>query len=153
MNIIMYSRASKTTGTAVGFSRGGHSLRPGARRGHWATEVFSFRSRGHYGISRRLVILWRAGLYHSARDYTAVIHCGHGVTRDCKVWSGGHSRISVDINCVPSVSHKYSTYGSDHPSFFHPWLVTLLSISNPVMRCAPKFNVTFDNPLVTQPRL
>ena len=34
----------------------------GTRQGHRPTEVFSFQSRGHYGFSRRLVILWRTGL-------------------------------------------------------------------------------------------
>ena len=61
------------------------------------------------------MILWRAGSSHSARDYTAVIHRGHGVTSDFKVWSWGHSRISVDSNCVPGLSRNYSAYGSDHP--------------------------------------
>ena len=32
-----------------------------------------------------------------------------------KVWSRGHSRISVDTNCVPGLSRKYSAYGSDPP--------------------------------------
>ena len=32
-----------------------------------------------------------------------------------KVWSWGHSRISVDTNCVPGLSRTYSAYGSDHP--------------------------------------
>ena len=76
------------------------------------------RSLGHGGIfvsvtgslhfSRRLVILWRAGLKHSARDYASVMHCGHGVNSDFKVWSQGHSRISVETNCVPGLSCKYS---------------------------------------------
>ena len=33
-------------------------------------------------------------------------------TRQCScnvLWSRGHSRISVDTNCVPSLSRKYST--------------------------------------------
>ena len=43
---------------------------------------------------------------HSTRDYTA----------SCNVLqSRGHSQISVDTNCVPGLSLKYSTYGSDHP--------------------------------------
>ena len=43
------------------------------------------------------------------------MHCGHGVTSDFKVWSRGHSRISVDTNCVSGLSRKYNAYGSDHP--------------------------------------
>ena len=55
-------------------------------------------------------------LQHSARDYTADMQCGHGVTSDFKVCSRGHSRILVDINCVPGLGRKYSAYGSDHCS-------------------------------------
>ena len=42
------------------------------------------------------------------------MYSGHGVTSDFKVWARGHSRISVDTNCVPGLSRKYSTYGGDH---------------------------------------
>ena len=76
---------------------------------------FSFRSLGHYGFSSHLMILWRAGLQHSTRDYTAVMHRGHRFTSDFKVWLRGHSRILVDTNCVPGLSRKYRAYGSDHP--------------------------------------
>ena len=38
-----------------------------------------------------------------------VMHCGHGVTSNFKVWSRGHSRISVDTNCVPGLSRISTT--------------------------------------------
>ena len=47
------------------------------------------------------------------------MHRGHGVTSNFEVWSRGHSRISVDTNCVPGLSRKYSAYGSDHPLLMH----------------------------------
>ena len=63
---------------------------------------FPFSHRVTTVFLRRLVILWRAGLQHSTRDYTAVIHCGHGVTAEFR-WTQIVAPVSV-VSTVPPLA-------------------------------------------------
>ena len=50
-------------------------MRPETRRGHRAMKIFSFRSRGHYGFSRHLVI-WGYSIAHETIQLTCTVVTG-----------------------------------------------------------------------------